>query len=230
MIIPMFDAIIFDFDGVILDSEPLHYKACCQVLTIFGIKLSYKEYIENYLGLADKDMFPKLLANKNYEFSGGVIKGLIHEKNAAYLSIINSHEKLPLIDHFEQFLFNMAPKVKQMAICSGSAKSEIAAVLSKIRQGELESYFNAIVTSEDVKTGKPSPEGYLLAAQQLNIHPGRCLVIEDTPIGVQAAKAAGMSAVGLLTTYEKHQFLNADRVVTGFKQLLEEGVMEELCF
>ncbi len=226
----MFDAIIFDFDGVILDSEPLHYKACCQVLTIFGIKLSYKEYIENYLGLADKDMFPKLLSNKNYAFSAGAITGMIQEKNSAYLSIINSHAKLPMIDHFEQFLFNMAPQVKKMAICSGSAKTEIEAVLSKVRQGELQSYFNVIVTSEDVKIGKPSPEGYILSAQKLNITPSRCLVIEDTPIGVQAAKDAGMSAIGLLTTYEKHQFLKADKVVTGFKQLLEEGVMEESCF
>ncbi|MBA2650792.1 MAG: HAD family phosphatase [Tatlockia sp.] len=226
----MFDAIIFDFDGVILDSEPLHYEACCEVLEVLGIELSYEEYIENYLGLADKDMFPKLLSNKNYSFSAGAIKELIHTKVAAYITIINSRDQLPLIDHFEQFLFNMAPKVKQMAICSGSAKTEIAAVLSKVRQGELQTYFNAIVTSEDIKKGKPSPEGYLLTARRLNLCPSHCLVIEDTPHGVLAAKAAGMRAIGLLTTYDKHQFVNADKLVTGFKQLLEEDVMKESCF
>lgn len=219
----MFDAIIFDFDGVILDSEPLHYEACCHVLAPLGVTLTYKEYVEKYLGLSDKDMFPKLMQSKNYSFSAEEMNGLIHKKVTTYMNMISSRDQLPLVADFEQFLFQIVSQVKQVAICSGSTKSEITAVLSRVREGKLQSYFNTIVTSEDVKLGKPSPEGYLLTAQRLNISPNRCLAIEDAPHGVKAAKEAGMCVIGLLTTYEKHQLSHADKIATGFKQLLEEA-------
>lgn len=216
----MFEAVIFDFDGVILDSEPIHYDACCSVLGVLGIELSYPEFMAHYLGLADKDMFPKLLHDKGFNFSADEIKQLIQQKEKAYTHTIGSREYLPLIADFEQFIFKIAAKVKKIAICSGSSRNEIDAVLSKVRQGKLQAYFNTIVTAEDVGVGKPSPEGYLLTAKRLQVLPSRCLVIEDTLHGVKAAKAAGMQVIGLLTTYERQEFLIADRVVSGFRQLL----------
>ncbi|KTC78873.1 HAD family hydrolase [Legionella cherrii] len=216
----MFDAIIFDFDGVILDSEPIHYDAYCQVLKPLGITISYPEYMEHYLGLSDKDMFPKLLRNKGLNFSKVEIQRLIQQKTQAYTNIINRCDPLPLIVDFDQFLFKIAPKVKKLAICSGSSRGEITTVLSRVRQGKLHAYFDTIVTAEDVQAGKPSPEGYLLTAQRLDVVPGRCLVIEDTPYGVKAAKAAGMQVIGLMTSYDRHQFLTADQVITGYRQLL----------
>ncbi len=216
----MFDAIIFDFDGVILDSEPIHYEACCEVLKPLGITISYQEYMDKYLGLADKDMFPSLLKNKGFSFSNTEIHCFIHQKSTAYINIINSSDSLPLVADFEQFIFKIASKVKKIAICSGSSHSEIMAVLSKVRQGKLRAYFDTIVTAEDVQIGKPSPEGYLLTAKRLDVLPSRCLVIEDTPYGVNAAKAAGMQVIGLMTTYERQHFFTAERVVKGYRQLL----------
>ncbi|WP_454780481.1 HAD family hydrolase [Legionella sp. WA2022007384] len=216
----MYDAIIFDFDGVILDSEPIHYDACCYVLKPLGISISYSEYMENYLGLADKDLFPKLLHNKGVSSSDTETKRLIQQKSEVYVHIINTCNPLPLIVDFEQFIFKIASKVNKIAICSGSSRSEISAVLSRVRQGKLQAYFDAIVTTEDVQSGKPSPEGYLLAATRLNVIPGRCLVIEDTLHGIKAAKAAGMQVIGLTTTYGRNQFLLADQVITGYRQLL----------
>ncbi|QMT59499.1 HAD family phosphatase [Legionella sp. PC997] len=216
----MYDAIIFDFDGVILDSEPLHYETCCEVLKPLGISISYSEYVENYLGLADKELFPKLLHNVGIHRSNEEIKRLIQKKTELYIQIINTRDSLPLIVDFEQFIFKVASKVNKIAICSGSSRSEIAAVLSRVRQGKLQTYFDSIVTTEDVQSGKPSPEGYLLAARRLNVLPGRCLVIEDTLHGIKAAKAAGMQVIGLTTTYDRNHFLIADQVVTGYRQLL----------
>ncbi len=216
----MYDAIIFDFDGVILDSEPIHYEACCHVLKSLGITISYSEYMKKYLGFSDKDMFPRLLLNEGLSYSDREIKHLIQQKTRAYIHIISNQNPLPLIVDFEQFIFKIAPKINKIAICSGSSRSEIIAVLSKVRQGKLHAYFDTIVTTEDVQSGKPSPEGYLLAAKRLNVAPGRCVVIEDTLHGVKAAKAAGMQVIGLTTSYDKHQFLIADNVVTGYRQLL----------
>ncbi|WP_058477984.1 HAD family hydrolase [Legionella steigerwaltii] len=216
----MLDAIIFDFDGVILDSEPIHYEAYCLVLKPLGIAISYAEYMEKYLGLSDKDAFPKLLHHKGLSYSEAEVQRLMQQKTAIYTNIISTSDSLPLIVDFDQFLFKIAPKVKKIAICSGSSRGEITTVLSKVRQGKLHAYFDTIVTAEDVQVGKPSPEGYLLTAKRLDVAPERCLVIEDTPYGVKAAKAAGMQVIGLMTTYDRHHFLTADKVITGYRQLL----------
>ncbi|KTD42179.1 HAD family hydrolase [Legionella parisiensis] len=216
----MYDAIIFDFDGVILDSEPLHYEACCHVLKSLGITISYSEYMKKYLGFSDKDMFPRLLSNVGVHCSDKEIKQLIQQKAMAYINIIHNRDPIPLIVDFEQFIFKISLKINKIGICSGSSLAEITAVLSKVRQGKLHAYFDTIVTSEDVQTGKPSPEGYLLAAKRLKVVPGRCLVIEDTLHGVKAAKAAGMQVIGLMTSYDRHQFLIADKAATGYRQLL----------
>ncbi|STX52628.1 HAD-superfamily hydrolase [Legionella busanensis] len=221
----MIAAIIFDFDGVILDSEPLHYKACCQVLAPLGLALSYDDYQKNYLGLSDKDMFPQLMRDKQYSISNEDIIKLIHQKAIAYTEIILHHPTLPIIDGFPEFLTNIAKKVKKIAICSGSTKNEINSALTKIAQGKLQTYFNTIVTSEDVSHGKPSPEGYLLTAQKMNVSPKHCLVIEDTPLGIEAAKAAGMQVIGLLTSYKNKYDLNTNKAVSNFNQLLQENLL-----
>ncbi|KTC73797.1 HAD-superfamily hydrolase [Legionella birminghamensis] len=216
------DAIIFDFDGVIFDSELLHYEACSHVLRPLGTALSYEEYVEHYLGFVDKEMFPRLMRNKNHFFTAEEINALIDQKVTAYTRIIQNRSELPLIEDFEEFLFTIISKVKQLGICSGSSKSEISAVFSKVGQGNLAQYFHTIVTADDVKAGKPSPEGYLLTATKLNVAPERCLVFEDTPHGIEAAKNAGMHAIGLLTTYKQLHIPNADKIATGFRQLLED--------
>lgn len=215
-----FEAIIFDFDGVILDSEPLHYDACCVVFNSIGIKLSYKEYRNDYLGLADKEMFPKLLHNKKYSFSADEISSLIQQKVAAYTEIITTHKNLPVLPNFEQFILELAARNKKMAICSGSTRKEIAVVLSNYKEGKLQPYFEFIVTAEDVQVGKPSPEGYLLTAKHLAISPSSCLVIEDTPHGITAAKRAGMQVIGLCTSYEHHELSNADYIVPNYNYLM----------
>jgi len=107
----MIKALIFDFDGVILDSEPLHYEACCQVIQPLGITLGYDEYMRRYLGFSDKDMFPELMSNEGYNYSEEEIKKLIQQKVTAYTDIIASSDYLPLIADFEQFIFKIAAKI-----------------------------------------------------------------------------------------------------------------------
>ena len=113
----------------------------------------------------------------------------------------------------------------RLAICSGSTKPEIEAVLTKAHEGKLASFFEIMVTSEDVMQGKPSPEGYLLTAKKLGVSPHRCMVIEDTPHGIQAAKQVGMNVIALLTTYKKYQLAEANKIVNSFKELLDDVVM-----
>ena len=216
----MFEAVIFDFDGVILDSEPIHYQACSQVFEALGMPLAYEEYVAKYLGLADKEMFPKFLMDRAQNYSSDKIEALIAQKVENYQTLISLDEDLPMIDGVDCYIFQLSKTIEKIAICSGSAREEVITVLAKLRRGTLQPYFNLMVTSEDVQKGKPSPEGYLLTAERLNVPPERCLVIEDIPHGVSAAKAAGMYVIALLTSYQRHQFHHADKVVDGFNQLI----------
>ena len=213
-----FSAIIFDFDGVILDSEPLHYEAVTDVLNKLGLKLNYKEYTEKYIGLSDKEMFPMLLKNKGFHFSADAISSLINEKIDAYTHIINNHHELPLITGVDLYIHKAIQNDKKIAICTGSTKNEISITLAKLMLIHL---FNTIVTAEDVRHGKPSPESYLLTAKRLGVPANQCIVIEDTPHGITAAKNAGMYVIALTTTHENQCLQNADQVVAGFEELLD---------
>lgn len=219
----MFEAVIFDFDGVILDSEPIHYEACCYVLKDTGLVITYQEYVEKYLGLCDKEMFPSLLKQKGYNFSPDEINSMINKKIESYIHIINNHTNLPFIPYVDQYIAHAANNDIKIALCTGSTRREVSAVLSRLKHGKLQSYFRTIVTSEDVQYGKPSPEGFLLTANRLGVLPAKCLVIEDSPHGIEAAKRAGMYVIGLLTTHNKSELQNANRTAEGFEELLTKG-------
>jgi beta-phosphoglucomutase len=215
----MFEAIIFDFDGVILDSEPIHFKACVDTLHQIGHQLTYDEYTTHYIGLADKEMFPKIFNNKCVDLSLIEINSLIKTKIDRYVEVI-SNQHLPIITGLEKFLAAAHSTLGSLAICSGSTRKEIMATLNNKHTFLRESFFKTIITSEDVEAGKPSPEGYLLTAARLGVNPEKCLVIEDSPYGIAAAKSAGMKVIGLRTTHDEVELRQADRVVNNYEDLL----------
>ena len=213
------NTIIFDFDGVILDSEPLHFKALVQVLNQLGISLDYEEYRTYYLGLSDISVFPRILSDKGVEFSSTQINQWIDLKVAVYNELIEKSEQLPMTPNLDWFLIRVAKHYEKIGICSGSNRYSILKILEKIHYGRLAPYFKTIVSCEDVTLGKPSPEGYLLTAQRLQSNPEHCLVIEDSEHGVTAAKAGGMLVAGLLTTLNRNQLAHADIIAQDFKEL-----------
>lgn len=222
----MFKAVIFDFDGVILNSEPLHHQASAKALVkVFGIDFEYQEYYQHYLGVSDRVLFPKVLASRGRDLSSEELQHLIQEKIKAYQTLIREHESLPMIAYLDCYLMDLQENNYKMAICSGGNLAEISLVLEKLKHGCLRSYFQVITSVEDVKKVKPDPEGYLLTAERLGVSPSECIVIEDTPHGVAAAKAAGMYVIGLLTTYTKDKLYLADRVVSDYRFLVGEGLV-----
>lgn len=214
----MFEAIIFDFDGVILNSEPLHYEAVTHVLKKFSIILSFEEYTKKYIGLSDKEMFPMLIQDKGLPLPINSINSLINEKVATYTNIINDKNNLPIINGVESYICNAVQDDKKIAICTGSTKKEISTALNKLK---LHQHFDTIVSAEDVQFGKPSPEGYLLTAKRLGVQTNKCLVIEDSPHGISAAKNAGMHVIALTTTHASQWLQNADQIVADFEALLD---------
>jgi len=214
----MLKAIIFDFDGVITDSEPAHLKMFRKVLGEMGLSLSEKDYYDIYLGMDDKGCFSTLLKSNGIDSNPEHIQSLIEKKTAYLMDYIK--DNLFIYPGVVEFIGNSSKKYL-LAIASGALRHEIEFVLES---AGLRSAFNIIVSAEDVGEGKPNPECFNKAVERLNkvsnqrITPAECLVIEDSIAGIEAAKAAGMRCIAVTNTYGPERLTIADDVV---KELTE---------
>lgn len=216
----MLGAVIFDFDGVITDSEVIHLRCFNEVLAPHGIKITTKDYYKNYLGLNDRDLFT-LLKDKGWlKIDSHRIDQLIEQKNECFEELTATDGSL--IEGVLQFLKMLEQNAVTMAICSGALLSEIELILES---AQIRSFFDVIVSAEQVKKGKPSPEGFLLTLKKLNdkspnpISPGHCVVIEDSHWGLEAAAAAGMHTVAITNSYDADKLSQADKIVTHLNEL-----------
>lgn len=212
----MLKAIIFDCDGVIVDSESHHLKAFQIVLAEEGITLDNTEYYEKYLALDDKGLFETLLSLHNRPVNNQVIKRLIVKKMPLYKKM--AEEELLIYPGVVDFV-KKAAGTYRLAIASGAFRGEIKYALD---QGRIRQFFPVIISAQDVKQGKPHPESYLTALEKLNemkpsdadVEAEQCLVIEDSLHGVAAARSAGMRCLAVTTSYPHFVLKDkADRVV-----------------
>ena len=224
----MFKALIFDFDGVITDSEVLHFRAFNAVLKQFAVELTTQEYYRSYLGFSDVDCFKFLIQQERLGIDESEIPELVKRKTVIFEDLAKNEGKL--IEGVRDFLAVLAANDIPMGICSGALLPEIEMTLD---DAGLRGHFQAIVSAEQVKKGKPDPEGFLLTLERLNanlseaILPGQCVVIEDSNWGLQAAKAAGMHTVGVTNSYDADQ-LAAERIVGNLTELSLRD-LQELC-
>ncbi len=198
----MLRAILFDFDGVIVDSEPLHMAAMNEVLGLYGVpQVSRDYYYENMLGLDDRGLFRDAFARAGVPLPAEKVADLIAEKSERFLGMAG-REPIVLPGAGE-FIGSVAGRYL-LAICSGALRREIEAIL---RAAGLLRYFGVIVAADDVQRGKPDPEGYQLAMKRLQekwrvappLEPRECLVIEDSLPGIEAGKEAGMTCLAVAT-------------------------------
>lgn len=221
------DALIFDYDGVVVDSEPVHMEGFARVVKPMGIEFAKDEYCEKYLGFDDYMGFAAILRNHNRDFSRELIDKLVAEKTVILKeALAGAVDSIPgVVDLIRQGGELNVP----MGICSGALRDEIKVSLEYLG---LREFFPVIIAAEDVREGKPHPEGYITAAKQLGeifdveIRPERCVVCEDSPTGISAAKAAGMKVLGLSTTYAPEGLASADCVVSDFTQITISGLQE----
>lgn len=214
-------AIIFDFDGTIVETEAMHYQAAMAALQDDEVFFTYEVYAKKYIGIPDILMFPLIGERHGINVHDQKLKELLAKKRKAYAQL--DLGSLPICPGVVE-LVKTASKAVPLGICTGAHRADIDLLLPNLDHGKLIHYFKTVVTSDDVQRTKPDPEGYLKAAHQLGIEPEKCLVIEDTPTGIQAGKAAGMKVLGVCTTYDVAQLYLADKVVhrlsdTSFEQL-----------
>ncbi len=212
---PVLKAIIFDFDGVLADTEPLHFKMFQQVLRQEGLPLGEQDYYQKYVGLDDKGCFQAILSAHGRPAPPETVRRLVERKAALMLEQIKVTPVMyPGIEDFVK----RAGGRYRLAIVSGALRHEIELILKSVG---LRSSFEHITAAEDMRNGKPDPEGYLHALQALNrraaIQASDCLVIEDTIPGIQAARAAGMRCLAVSTTFPADQLSGADAVASTLK-------------
>ena len=225
----MLRTVIFDFDGVITDSEILHLRCFNLVLAQFGIEITAKDYYRKYLGLTDIDCFKLLGQQGRLALDGRQIEDLVKQKNQVFEKLAKTEGQL--IEGVCDFLAMLAQNNIPMAICSGALLTEIELILEQAR---LRSFFEVIVSSEQVKKGKPSPEGFLLVLKKLNqgrqepIKANQCIAIEDSRWGLEAARAAGMHTIGVTNSYDADQLAMAERIVARLSELSISD-LQQLC-
>jgi beta-phosphoglucomutase len=216
----MLRAVIFDFDGVITDSEIMHLRACNQVLAEYKVQIAKKDYYTNYLGLSEFDFFKAISDNGLVALNSEKIRQLISRKSKIFEKLAKSQGTI--IDGVPEFLKMLKENNIPMSICSGAILSEIELILDK---AQLRSFFEDIVSAEQVTIGKPDPQGFVLTLKKLNeknrslIHSNQCVVIEDSHWGLEAANAAGMHSVAITNSYAAEQLSMAEKTVTHLNEL-----------
>lgn len=219
-------AVLFDFDGVIVNSEPLHFLAFHEVLKAQRIEITETEYYQELIGFDDKGAFKHVFAKHGRELDPKTFLRIMTEKSERMMDLIRARKyaALPGVAEFVRGLWWHYP----LAICSGALREEIEAMLEGVN---LRDCFRVIVAAEDVTVGKPDPSGYLMCAQQLarvarrDLRPADCLIVEDAPSVIKSVKAVGFNTLAVATSYPVEKLGEANYVV---KDLRPPTVAEQI--
>jgi beta-phosphoglucomutase len=206
----MLTAVIFDFDGIIVDTEPIHFRAFQEVLRPLGLGYSWDDYLERYIGFDDRDAFREVFRVSGRELGEELLKSLINEKARVFEEIVQKGVQ-PYPGVIE--LVNSISGTFPLALCSGALERDIRPILGQLG---IQGVFDVIVTAEDVRASKPDPESYQLALERLagvfpekNITPAMCLAIEDTPAGIDSARKAGLMVLAVTNSYPAEKLSEA---------------------
>lgn len=204
-------AIIFDMDGVIIDSEPLHEKASQTVFADFDVLLDDSVFAP-FRGKTDRDIIEHLI--EKHQIVHVTVEDLLGRKRDAYAELIDELQPIPGVMSFIHY----AAVYYRLALTTSASRRNKELAFQKFN---LHSFFEAVVTSNDISNPKPHPEPYLLTVEKLELTPEACLVIEDSTNGVRSAAAAGCMVAGVTTSFDEPALRDAGAhlVIETFDQL-----------
>jgi beta-phosphoglucomutase len=204
----MLKAILFDFNGVIINDEPIHQVLIDEILLGENLRPLAGEFQEFCLGRSDRACLKDILFQRGRYISDEYLDKLIETKSKAYQQRLEQLESLPIYPGLIDLLKQIQARELQIGLVTGALRSEVKLILDRVG---IASYFNVIVAGDDLKASKPQPDGYLLAVERFNrlnfnlqLQPKNCIAIEDTPAGITAAKKAGMQVIGIANSYPFH--------------------------
>jgi beta-phosphoglucomutase family hydrolase len=207
------NCVIFDMDGVIVDSELIHQKCEREMFDILDIPVTTEQH-NSMVGRTDEDMWRQI--GSWYDLPVTVDKA-ISMKKTLFLQHLNDDDSILTVPYVEKFIEELFKNGFVLALASSSSRNQIERILGKFN---LEKFFSAVVSGDDVQRGKPDPEIFLKVTELFIIDPASCVVIEDSVNGVVAAKAANMKCIGYLNPNSGRQDLSkADMIIASFSDL-----------
>lgn len=227
----MIRAALLDFNGVLVDDEPLHMRLFRRVLDQEGVEpFTEEEYWDHYVGLDDRAAFRELLERAGETPDAPRLMRLITRKSSYYQEHIH-REGYPFFPGAADLVRSLAEAGLHLGVVSGALRDEVEGAL---RQEGLRSLFKVLVTADDVGSSKPDPEGYRRGVEALNtrpplperlLHPHEILALEDTPAGIEAARATGLAVVAVAHTYRAEALAEANRVVERIDTVRVEEIL-----
>lgn len=214
-------AVVFDFDGVLADTEPLHLRAFQEAFATRGWTLDPASYVERYLGYDDAGLVDVFARDRGLALAADEVGALLDAKSRAFRRLIESGAVL--YPGAADCVARLAAR-HRLAIASGALHAEIEDILGG---AGLLAPFGAVVGADDVPRSKPDPDCYLRAAELLGVAPQDCVAVEDSRWGLQAARSAGMRTIAVPTTSPATALAAADRILTDLTALTD-AVIDEL--
>jgi HAD superfamily hydrolase (TIGR01509 family) len=206
----MIRAVLFDFDGVVVNSEPFHLRSFRELLAPLGIKISESRHYSEFVGIGSNAIIAMLFKEHGINYD---VKPWVEKRKAIFQRYVAMGKVKPK-KGVRKLLIALKKKGIRTAIVSGGHSSNIKSALEKIK---LEGFFDILVSLEDVKRRKPHPEGFLLAARRLGVKPSQCIAIEDSNSGVSAAHSAKMKVVCIKSPVKINR-KKCDFVISGFSR------------
>ena len=219
------EAVLFDFDGILVDSEPMHYVAFRKVLEPLGMDFTWGEYVETYMGFDDRDAFREAFHTKGIALDDANLPRLVAAKSEAFLRGLR--DGVAAYPGAVSLIESLCAAGLPLALCSGALRSDIDPILAQLGIARC---FDVIVSADDVRRSKPDPESYALAFRRLShMHPTTLTVpresvtVEDTPAGIRSAKGAGLRVLAVTNSYGARELDDADWITDSLENVRFEG-------
>ena len=209
--------VIFDFDGVILDSENSHFIAFNEGLKILNINISEKEYYSKYISYDDRGVITNVISDRKISASNGEIDMIIKNKNEYFESRLIDNSKL--FPGVKELIIKLS-KNFILSIGSGANRSEI---IRTLKNNNIYNCFDTVISADEVNNPKPNPETYNRVLDSLNseFNIDEIVVIEDSPGGIQSAKSAGLKCIGITNTFDIEALQKADIIFNNYEDILK---------
>lgn len=208
-------ALLFDFDGVIVHSEALHFAAIRDTFAAWGMTFTEETYYSRYVAYADRDLFPIIARDCGRELSPGELRAMLDDKWARFKALINT-EGVHRFDATISLIREAHAQHITVALVTAAMRRDVDLILGALN---ILHCFTTIVTADDVPVSKPDPAPYTLACSRLHLTPAECVALEDTPAGVTSALAAGCKVIAVCHTLPAHRLTHATRVVAASREL-----------